>query len=75
MVISLDTCLVDNSTCPQQSLFSGISRDMVVQGYGADCLREHGKVIINARSIDRYHDQAMKECSLFVAVATDRLIF
>jgi hypothetical protein len=32
----------------------GISRDMVVRGYGSDCLLEFGKVVIVAKSVDSY---------------------
>ena len=31
----------------------GLSRDLVVQGYGADLLKETGKIMIIARSIER----------------------
>jgi hypothetical protein len=34
----------------------GLSRDLVISGYGADCLYEHGKIIIVAKSIDSYPD-------------------
>lgn len=31
-----------------------MSRDFIIQAYGADCLLEHGKIIILGRSIDQY---------------------
>ena len=32
----------------------GISRDMVIRGYGSDCLQECGKVVIVAKSVDSH---------------------
>lgn len=36
-----------------------LSRDFALHAYGADCLKEHGMVIINGKSIDQYEPKAI----------------